>query len=74
MLISKKTLGTTEPYPTWGDVCGSDVSKYSWNDELVVYKIHRYSTNPYDDDEWSVDGKYNLVCHISLILRLSGLY
>ena len=66
--------GTTEPYPTWGDVCGSEISKYSWNDELVVYIIDRYSRSAYDDDEWMVAGKYYLLCHMSSVSRLSGLY
>ena len=72
--LNRRKLGALEPHATWGDVCGSEISKYSWNDELVVYIIDRYSRSAYDDDEWMVAGKYYLLCHMSSVSRLSGLY
>jgi len=46
--------GTTKAHPTWGEVCGSEISRYSWNNELDVYIIDRFSTNRYDDDSWMI--------------------
>ena len=66
----EKNLGTTEPYPTSGAVCGSEISKYSWNNRLDVYMIDRFSKNPYDDDEWMVAGKFSSQSHMTSVLRL----
>merc|ERR1711868_322675 len=46
--------GTTKAHPTWGAVCGSEISRYSWNNELDVYIIDRFSTHRYDDDSWMI--------------------
>ena len=61
--LNRKKIGALEPYPTWGDVCGSEISKLSWNNELVsdlvVYQIRRFSTDNYADDKWMFAGKFN---------------